>query len=120
MAKWSLNDVYNSTGYGGDDNHRAMVAALRAKIVESKGELHALALEELFGFSGGAAQFVIKAAVVQAAHGRDSATVERLLGHLEGYSWNSFDCSLVGGDRVADAVFSLVWQMASVLLGKDR
>ena len=73
-------------------------------------------LSEMFGLTGRASQFVVKAVVLWAIYSAGSEFADRLLAHLEDHSWGSFDYSAVSSEisvedtarTVSDQVFTML------------
>ena len=115
MAKYTLRELY-------DLDNRSKIKADIENILKKEETFASGQLEELFGISGRAAQFVIKAVVVIVARSASPNDVEKLLQHLESYSWSQFGYYIVSNgiskSKAADLIYDQAFTMAGVLLGK--
>ena len=116
MARYTIDQL-------ADINNRDVIKNELKEILEEENLLQTNHLENLFGFSSRAAQFVIKAIVLSAINGCTAPLTRKLLKHMSDYSWGSFDYSIVSDalqiEQVADTAYDMNFIMAGVLTGKE-
>jgi hypothetical protein len=115
MSKYSVEQLAD---IGNRESIREEIKEIlaREKLLETGN------LDELFGLSSRASQFIVKAIVLSAIHRCPHALSSKLLQHMESHSWCSFNYSIVSGELpiedAADVAYDMAFTMAGVLQGK--